>query len=297
MEAAGDLAGALPSTAEPRDVIRYKSSTGTYSLFFCGGSVTGTVPLTSNVDAAYLTGGDTGDLIVSFDVPTTIGALTFDPADLLRYQPTGGGSCSSWALAASPLVFDASSAGSGIAISSDGIGADDADGGLILSLDVPTDVGPPGVTTYIPGQLVFYGSGSYSLFESLLGWPISSEVDGVSCLANPGLVPATLTVNKSTITAGDLRIGWSTSCSEGGEDYGIYEGAIGSWYTHTAIDCNDAGGDLVEEVTPAAGNRYYLVVPQNGKEEGSYGQRSSGTERPVGSSVCASPQVITPCPP
>src|SRR4030095_8123785 len=73
VEAASDLGGALPGPAEPRDVIR-RDSAATYSLFFCGAGAG--VPATSNVDAVYLEGGDTGNLIVSFDVPTTIGAAT-----------------------------------------------------------------------------------------------------------------------------------------------------------------------------------------------------------------------------
>jgi hypothetical protein len=88
---------------------------------------------------------------------------------------------------------------------------------------------------------------------------------------------------------------WSASCSSGAEDYGIYEGTLGTWYSHTQIDCADAGNDLVEQITPAVGSNYYLVVP-HGKAEGSYGLNSAGAERPVGAAVCATPQILTPCP-
>ena len=73
LETPSDLGGALGSMAEPRDVIRVDG--GSYSLFFCGASVADPLPTSSNIDALYQTnvGGDAGDLILSFDVPTTIG--------------------------------------------------------------------------------------------------------------------------------------------------------------------------------------------------------------------------------
>jgi hypothetical protein len=104
-------------------------------------------------------------------------------------------------------------------------------------------------------------------------------------------------VDKSSITAGDLTITWSPSCSVGAEDYGIFEGTIGTWYSHTAVTCTDALGDFTEEVTPGSGDRYYLVVPHNPNDEGSYGIDSTGTERPVGNpSTCQPTQELGPCP-
>ena len=66
----------------------------------------------------------------------------------------------------------------------------------------------------------------------------------------------------------------SASCSVGVEDYGIHEGTIGAWYSHDDIDCSDDGADLTEVVNYDAGNVYYLVVPHNANDEGSYGRRS-----------------------
>ena len=95
-DAPTDLGGILASVAEPRDVIRYGA--GPYSVFFDGDCVTPAVPLGSKVDAIHLFGSDTGDLVVSFDVPTTLGAMTFLPNQLIRYQRTGGPPCG-WTLA------------------------------------------------------------------------------------------------------------------------------------------------------------------------------------------------------
>jgi hypothetical protein len=113
---------------------------------------------------------------------------------------------------------------------------------------------------------------------------------------SPGQVPASMTVEPSTTTPGDLTITWSPSCSPAGTDYAIHEGAIGSWYSHTQVSCSDIGSDLTEEVTPTAGDRYYLVVPLNPDDEGSYGINSGGAERPVGSARCVATQAVGPCP-
>jgi hypothetical protein len=137
---------------------------------------------------------------------------------------------------------------------------------------------------------------TFAIFDTLTSWPLSSIVDDFTAGANPGRIPPTLHVNKSTITPGDLTLIWSGSCSEGASDYGIYEGTIGSWFSHAAKDCHDNPPVLTEEVTPAAGNKYYLVVPANDAGEGSYGLATSG-ERPAGGLACQPVQTITPCPP
>ena len=69
---------------------------------------------------------------------------------------------------------------------------------------------------------------------------------------------------------------------------------LGSWYNHTPALCS-TGGATAAGVTPAAGSRYFLVVPPNGKVEGSYGRDSVGTERPAGLTGCRG-QVIVLCP-
>jgi hypothetical protein len=158
---------------------------------------------------------------------------------------------------------------------------------------VPTTLG---ATTYVPGNLVAWNGVAFSLFDTLAAWPIASVVSDFTAAANPGRIPPTLHVNKSIITPGDLTLVWSASCSEGAVDYGIYEGTIGTWFSHTTKDCHDNPPALTEEVTPAAGSNYYLVVPLNDAEEGSYGLATSG-ERPVGALQCQPTQTLTVCPP
>ena len=76
-------------------------------------------------------------------------------------------------------------------------------------------------------------------------------------------------------------------------DYEIYEGALGDFTSHADITCS-TGGATTLDVTPAAGNTYYLVVPANRSFEGSYGADSGGVERPTGASACL-PQLTGAC--
>jgi hypothetical protein len=256
------------TTYDPRDVIRYNSLSNTFSLFF-GGAGAG-VPVGADVDAAFLVAGDSSDLIVSFETPTTIGAATYEPADLVR-----------WAGGAFSLYFDASMATPPIPIDVNVTGADRRGNLRIMTFDVPATLG----ATFLPGTLVSWDGTTFASYQSDPGWPASSVVAAMSFLPDPGEVPS-IRVNKSLLVPGNLSISWAASLSAGAEDYGIYEGSVGSWYSHTAIDCSDNAADRVEDVIPGGGNRYYLVVALNPDLAGSYGRRSSGAERPVGASAC-----------
>jgi hypothetical protein len=107
------------------------------------------------------------------------------------------------------------------------------------------------------------------------------------------LLPGTpLTVNKAAEDR--LALSWGASCVPADTDYEIYEGAIGSFAGHAPRACT-TGGATTWTITPAEGNRFFLVVPTNGSVEGSYGLTSAGAERPAGASVCR-PQAIAVCP-
>jgi hypothetical protein len=83
------------------------------------------------------------------------------------------------------------------------------------------------------------------------------------------------------IEGGDLELTWSASCSVDDDDYAVYEGTLGDFSSHRANVCT-TGGVTTATITPDAGGRYFLVVPNNGANEGSYGYDSSGRERPQG---------------
>jgi len=282
---------------EPEDVILFDGFN--FVTFFDGTSAG--VPPGVNVDAAFLARDDLGDLVISFDVPTSIGAVTYEPSDLVRYA---GGVFS--------LFFDASAAGTGVALSGNVTGADAAPGLSIFALDIPTDLAPStGPVTYIPGDIADWDGAGFNLFDSLAGWPLSSEVDGFSCQANPGRVydrvvyALPIKMNKSLLSPGNVVLYWAPSCSSGAEDYGIYEGTLGTWYSHRKILCVDVGADFQEDFTPQAVDSYYLVVPHNWADEGAYGvdfdptRVPSRIERPqaaLPADRCTLTQVVTPCP-
>ena len=293
-ESPSTFGGALPAAAEPRDVIK-RDGSGAFSRYFCGASVSGVVPATSRIDALYLTGGDGGDLVVSFDVPTIIGGRVFEPTDLVRYTRTGGGTCSSWQLDPGPLVFDGSAVGDGVPIQSNSVGASYYGGKYTFSQDVPTLLSPPGIET-VPGQMVQWTGSQYAILATLSGWPISSAFHGISNPGNPGAIGSGLRIDKSSTQLGNVVVSWTPSCSANGPRTAIYEGTLGVWYSHTWATCSDVGNDKHEEITPGAGNRYFLVVPMNPQGEGSYGTRSNGLERPRGTDPCTPAQVLAACP-
>lgn len=287
VESATELPPAGGVFHEARDVIRYDPTAAppTYTSFFCGGPIG--IPAGSVVDAAFLDGGDTADLILSFDVPTDLTALgggIYDPADLVRFRKTGPG-CGGWTLIG--LYFDGSTTLPAIPQTSNVTGSDRRIGRTMITFDVPTTLPPP---TYVTGEIVAWNGAAYSsYYYDAAAWPDTSRKDAFSFLPDPGTVPS-MHVDKSLITAGDLTITWAASLSVGAEDYGIYEGTIVSpWtYNHVRVPpCSDTGTPLTEEVTPSTvGDHYYLVVALNPDVEGSYGQDSSLAERPQGSPSC-----------
>lgn len=265
-------------TFDPRDVVAFDGST--YAVYWSGAAAG--VPRNANVDAVLLNGSDFGDLIVSFDVPVTIAGNTYDPADLVRWNGVGFS-----------LYFDASAAVPPIPRTTNLNDAALMGSTLILTFEAPVTLG---ATTYKPGELVSWNGAAFALYYADPAWPKGVSLGGLALIAAPGEVSDTLSIDKLVLAPGNIRLKWKPSCSVGGEDYGIYEGKLGAWYSHTRLDCHDDGTPLIEEVTPGAGNRYYLVVPMNPSVEGSYGAASSGAARPVGTATCRTTQMLTPCP-
>jgi hypothetical protein len=97
------------------------------------------------------------------------------------------------------------------------------------------------------------------------------------------------------LPGGDIELTWGASCLTGDSDYEIYEGVLGSFASHWPRVCS-TGGLQSRRFRPAAGNRYYLVVPRNLQREGSYGNRSDGSERPGSPSPCLPQAVTASCP-
>lgn len=262
---------------EPRDVVSYNGST--YSYFLHGSAIG--IPSSAKIDALFLNAS--GQAILSFDVPVTLGSSDYTQSDLVLYN----GSVFS-------MYWNAETAG--VPSSSNVVGADiDAPGNLVLTFNVPTTLGS---TDYLPGQLVRWVSGAtFANYFVDASWPASSQLRDFAFLPPSGATPGggvAGTQLTATKNGGDVDLTWGASCKASDSDYEVYEGTIGTWYSHTAKRCT-TGGATSTTITPAAGLTYYLVVPRNALAEGSYGQNSSSVERPQGASTCIQ-QVIGTCP-
>jgi hypothetical protein len=106
-----------------------------------------------------------------------------------------------------------------------------------------------------------------------------------------GAVPdGTLTMGKS---GSNVTLAWGAACRPA-TDYSVYEGQLGVPTSLVSRLCS-TGGQLSAVLAPSAGNRFYLVVPRNGSNEGSYGKTSDGTERAPAAAACG-PQLLAGCP-
>ncbi len=129
------------------------------------------------------------------------------------------------------------------------------------------------------------------------GWYIDDVIvqwgSACSTVANaPGKVLNNLIVSKGS--AGAINLNWQQpggTCTVTG--YGIYRGSL-PWtaYNHASYDCTVISESFTDSNAPES--YYYLVVPLNTTNEGTYGTDSGGTSRPIGSNPCK-PQDITNC--
>jgi hypothetical protein len=264
------------STYLPFDVVRF---TGTgYSLYQSGAAVA--IPPGTLIDALALDAS--GVLYYSFDVPATIAGRTYLPDDVAR-------------LVAGNLSPFLSGAGDlGLPQGSDIVGFGAPPGGdYLFTFRTPTTLAG---TTYLPTQIVRLRGGSWGLYWSG-GQPASGVVATFSLPASPGAVPGggppgtVLTLEKK---GGDVALAWGASCTTDADDYAVYRGSLGIWYSHGSILCT-TGGATTATVTPG-GDEYYLVVPLNGTFEGSYGAGSTGSEIPQGTGACREYWDVSPCP-
>jgi hypothetical protein len=286
--------------AESRDVVRFDGSS--YSIFFSGGAVSDPIPANNGIDALYLDGSDDGDLILSFRSPVELPADSGNfraPADLVRFRHFGNGAAD-WSYEG--VVFDSSAVGDGVLAWRNVIGADDDGGRTLLVFDDPVVLdSTDGPTILERGQVVSWDGTSFGVVQTLADWPGNRRVDALSCEANPGEV-IELTMDRPSSLPGTLRILWEASCASGVDDYGIYEGALGSFDSHVLRDCTDDGADRVEDLPIPPGDAYYLVVPYNGSFEGSYGEgRIKGlpVQRPQAADPadrCVAEQRVSACP-
>jgi len=100
-------------------------------------------------------------------------------------------------------------------------------------------------------------------------------------------------LNVALLESGDLELSWGASCSFIDNDYEIYEGRLDDMYGHEPLSCS-TGTQTIFVVEPDQGHAtYYLVVPTNSSQEGSYGRSSNGAQRPASAAACRPQQTRT----
>jgi hypothetical protein len=102
-----------------------------------------------------------------------------------------------------------------------------------------------------------------------------------------------LQVERDMLT-GELTLSWGDSCLATDTDYEIYEGVLRDFTSHRWRLCS-TGSLPGATLAPDAGSAYYLVVPTNGAQEGSYGVDGNDVPRPAAHSPCR-PQQLATCP-
>lgn len=150
-----------------------------------------------------------------------------------------------------------------------------------------------------PGKnVIFTDTGSWldACSAGLTGdWVFTVTYRPLTCApAVPGgEVPDTsLTIDKFS---GNLLLSWGASCAGTDDDFAVYTGAIGNWYSHNSTLCS-TGGATAQILVPPAASSYFLIAPANPESEGSSGRDSFGVERPQGTAFCVA-QALGACAP
>lgn len=291
-------------TFQPTDVVRYLPASNRYDdTPFLAGSAIGVTPVMgANVDAVAM--DKDGALLLSFDVPVTLGGTRYKPADVIRVN------LSTHALS---HAFQASAAFCG------GIPCplpDDANvngvemldnGDFYFTVGVPL-TGSHGA--FGPGHIIYYSASAGTSATWTSAWEENQSFDGGAGLGDfsfrvsPGHVPNGANVPGTPLrvtkgAGGTLDITWSHSTTRALDaqpmDYSVYEGTIGAFTSCQANVCT-TGLAAAKNVTPldAGGNQnvFFIVVPHNNDFEGSYGFAFAGgsyTPRGQAASPCARP--------
>jgi len=110
-------------------------------------------------------------------------------------------------------------------------------------------------------------------------------------LVGAGNVQATLVIDH---TGAQLDLAWAASCLTSDADYAVYEGMLGNFVSHDPVTCS-TGNMLTYSLPMPSGDVYYLVVPDNLFNEGSYGLTAPDQERTASDNACF-PHAIGACP-
>ena len=112
-----------------------------------------------------------------------------------------------------------------------------------------------------------------------------------------GTVPGLKIVRKGVGANPSITLRWNPSCSFGDTDYEVYEGNLDALpvYDHEQVLCSTASATIAT-FNASSGDRYFLVVPTDGTEEGSYGIDGTHAQRPPAAVSCRNQVTGLACP-
>ena len=156
----------------------------------------------------------------------------------------------------------------------------------VWTLEEGTTVLPAGtrvIEFHLSGTRVA-GVDNDSYFDNLLLSVGSSSPSGRLPGDGGGVSGVPLRISK--LTGGEIELTWGASCSPGDTDFEVYEGPMDGLFTGHAPRLCSTSGAATSALAPSEGDSYFLVVPRNATNEGSYGLRGDGSERPPGFPAC-----------
>ena len=268
------------TTYQPNDIVR--ESEGAFSLAQSGSGLG--IPAGVGIGAITRMPA-TGAPVIALTAPATIAGSTYLPGDLIQLDGTTLSLY--WRSTNYGIPAGARLAGAEIMANND----------LLAQYDIPVSLAGQ---TFAPGEVLrFSGSYSPTPFFDDVDFPQGSAMTDFALPGSPGATPdgtaftTPLTVSRGT-QPDTLVLSWGASCSTEATGYGVYEGSLGNWYGHAAVGC--LGNVTTVTLTPDSGNCYFLVTPNNGDYEGSYGKDSSGGEIPPSGSTCQTIWAPSSCP-
>jgi hypothetical protein len=278
VDAPASIAG-IPCGAS--DIIRRSGSgpTTTFNLYKSAASMG--LSAGANIDALAVH-PTSGNLLISFDAPETVGATTFMPADIAEVGTT------------LTMFFDASTKSVPDSINTVGYECKIVNTRPVqyFNFDAPVSLGG---SVRLPGDIVYRtelpDQWNPNYFRDAAFPPGSLMTDFYFALPPPSPVPDgdqtgagedPLQAEKRNGGA-DMYVSYSRTCFTGGGWYNIIYGDIAGFaaggYTVTGSVCNfdpDNSGDQVIAGIPS-GNFWFLVVGSNGgTSEGSWGSDYMG---------------------
>jgi glucose/arabinose dehydrogenase len=122
----------------------------------------------------------------------------------------------------------------------------------------------------------------------------AGEIRRIAYAGGPGSGGRVSGLTVAKAPQGQLTLSWNPSCLTGDTDYAVYEGIVPEFATWSDEACSTAGR-TTRTIAPDPRDTFYLVVPNDGIRQGSFGQTSAGVERIPPALLCYD-RIVSACP-